>query len=86
MSTENVAIEYRWAEGNYDRLIALVADLVDRKVDVIAAQSTKPPLKARSILFRLHGANASQCARGLTPVRLPPGRARLAMRPAATTI
>ena len=37
---QDVAIEYRWAEGNYDRLIALVADLVDRKVDLIAAQST----------------------------------------------
>jgi putative ABC transport system substrate-binding protein len=34
---QNLAIEYRWAEGRYDRLPALAADLVGRKVDLISA-------------------------------------------------
>ena len=34
---QSLAIEYRWAENHYDRLTALAADLVGRKVNVIAA-------------------------------------------------
>jgi putative ABC transport system substrate-binding protein len=37
---QNVAIEYRYAEGHFDRLPALVADLVQRKVTVIAIPNT----------------------------------------------
>src|SRR6266851_4162511 len=39
---QNVAIKYRWAEGSYDRLLALAADLVARKVDVIASLGGTP--------------------------------------------
>jgi putative ABC transport system substrate-binding protein len=43
---QNVAIEHRWAEGHYDRLPALAADLVDRNVDVIATQGGIPSILA----------------------------------------
>ena len=45
---QNLAIEYRWAEGHYDRLPALAADLVGRKVDLIMANSPPAALAAKS--------------------------------------
>src|SRR5437588_195402 len=59
---QNLAIEYRWAEGSYDRLPALAADLVGRKVDVIVTTGGSPgALAAKSatstipIVFRTGG-------------------------------
>jgi putative tryptophan/tyrosine transport system substrate-binding protein len=42
----NVAIEYRWAENQYDRFPALMADLVRREVTVIVAVTGTPPALA----------------------------------------
>jgi putative ABC transport system substrate-binding protein len=45
---QNLAIEYRWAEGRYDRLPAMAADFVGRKVDVIVAPSSPAALAAKN--------------------------------------
>ncbi len=44
----NLQVEYRWAEGRYDRLSALASDLVARKVDLIAAFGPPPARAAKN--------------------------------------
>jgi putative ABC transport system substrate-binding protein len=45
---QNVTVEYHWLEGHYDRLPALLADLVRRRVTVIATPGTVPTLAAKA--------------------------------------
>jgi putative ABC transport system substrate-binding protein len=48
VESQNIAIEYRWAEDHLDRLPGMAADLVRRKVSVIAAMTAPAALAAQA--------------------------------------
>ena len=59
----HVAIEYRWAEGHYDRLPALAEDLVDRHVALIVAQGGDPSVLAAKSATARHAMGSSRSTR-----------------------
>src|SRR5262245_33034205 len=69
---QNVAIEFRWAYGQYDRLPAMAADLVNRRVNVLTAAGGEPSAlaakRATSTIPIVFGAGSDPVSIGLVKV------------------
>ena len=75
----NVAIEYRYAEGDYSRLPTMAAELVRRRVSVLVALTTPPSLAAKAATATIPIVFAVPMIR-LSLVSLPAWPGRVAMR------
>ena len=68
---KNVAIEFRWGGGQYDRLPALVEDLVRRQVAIIVTSGGEPAALTIPIVFKTSAKTPSGLAS--LPVSIGPG-------------